>query len=97
MEAPDSTPPPPENGGAWLFWIIATIVLPSIAGGMIISGSSKAPAVLTLLVLAFIIHLASSLRLRGLQGCAVVALYLGGWTLMVVSFYVGCMTAAITH
>lgn len=91
MEDPAIMPPTPDNGKAWFFWCLATIVLPAIAGGICFLGEVGGGVALFLGVTAFFMHMAASMKLDGLSGCAVFFLYIGGWALMLVSFFVGCI------
>jgi hypothetical protein len=90
MEDPTIMPTQPDNGKAWLAWFIATIVLPAISGGVCFMGNAGPGVALMLGVVAFFMHLAASMKLDGMSGWAVSFLYIGGWALMVATFFVGC-------
>lgn len=81
MEDSEDTVEPPSNGTAWIFWLIATTLLPAIAGQQ---------RMFVMLVAAFIVHLVASLKIKGLQGCALLLLYFGGWALMLGTFIACC-------
>ncbi|MFO1439605.1 MAG: hypothetical protein U1F81_14890 [Verrucomicrobiaceae bacterium] len=87
MEDPATMPPKPDNEMAWPFWIIATIVLPSIAGGFYFTGGNGPVVTVFLGVVSFVLHLVVSMKINNVNGCAVI----GGWVLMVASFFVGCL------
>lgn len=94
MEDPAIMPPPPDNGKAWLLWCMATLVLPAIAGGICFMGNVGASIALALGASAFILHLGVSAKLDVKSGCAVTFAIVGGWALMMASFFVGCLTNA---
>ena len=96
MEDPAIMPPKPDNGKAWFFWCISTIVLPAAAGSICFTGEAGPGIALVLGLVAFFMHLTASTKLDGMNGCAVFFLYIGGWVLMLVSFFVGCI-AVIPH
>ncbi|MBL9133263.1 MAG: hypothetical protein JNG86_18780 [Verrucomicrobiaceae bacterium] len=91
MEDPVVMPPSPDNGQAWLFWIISTIVLPAIAGAMCFTQSGDLVVPIGLGILAVAVHLGSGAVMKGLSAGEVVFVYLGGWVLMAGSFFCGCM------
>lgn len=93
MEDPAIMPPQPDNGKAWLLWCIATLVLPAIAGAICFMGEAGPGVALVLGIVAFFMHLAASMKLDGMSGCAVFFLYIGGWALMVATFFVGCVVS----
>jgi hypothetical protein len=93
MEDPAIMPPKPDNGKAWLFWCLSTIVLPAMAGVICFKGEAGPGIALVLGLVASFMHLTASLKLDGLNGCAVFFLYVGGWTLMLASFFVGCVAS----
>ena len=91
MEDPAIMPPKPDNGKAWLFWCFSTIALPAFAGGSCYLGEVGRVIAPVLGFAAIIIHLASSMNLGSLRGCAVFFIFFGGWALMLASFFVGCV------
>ena len=90
MEDPAITPPQPDNGKAWLYWFIATIVLPAIAGSLFLKGVVGKGVAVVLCVVAFVLHLFASSKMDGAKGCALFFFFIGGWALMVVIFFGGC-------
>jgi hypothetical protein len=94
MDDPAITPPQPDNGNAWLLWITATVVMPAIAGGVCSLGGLGPLMAAALLIIALFVQLTSAGKLDGCRGCAALLFYLGGWALMMASFFVGCLTNA---
>lgn len=90
MDDPAIMPPQPDNGKAWLIWCIATIVLPAIAGSLFIRGGVSNRVAMILGAVAFVLHLFASTKMDGTKGCAVLFFLIGGWALMVVTFFGGC-------
>ena len=91
MDDPAIMPPKPDNGKAWLFWCIATIVLPAIAGGICFMGVAGPGIALVLGLTAFVMHLTACMKLDVMSGCAVTFAVIGGWALMFATYFVGCL------
>lgn len=91
MDDPAIMPPKPDNGKAWFFWWLATMVLPAIVGGTWFTGGLGGGVAVLSGLIAFPMHFMASMKLESLNGCAVFFLYIGGWVLMLASFFVGCV------
>ncbi|WP_395739450.1 hypothetical protein [Prosthecobacter sp.] len=98
--APDPPPVPPPaaaaSGGWWLAWILATVVMPG-AAIPVVDHLPDTPLSVAICwagaAVILISHVVSSVRLgRKRSGCLIAALIVGGWGLMLVSFFVGCVT-----
>lgn len=94
----DSTPPPlpaPTSKLWWFAWILATVIIPgSLLLIMATIADDSALVVLYLLgAIVLALHILSSIKLgrRGSGGMTVLLLF-GGWLLMGVSLFVGCVS-----
>jgi hypothetical protein len=89
-------PAPPASGGWWIAWIFATVIVPGLivplANGVDQNGlMSDYWWVIVGGIL--ILHMVASVKLGWCRsGCLAAALILGGWALMLVSFFVGCIS-----
>lgn len=89
----NDTPAADERGPWWFVWILATSLLPGLMFGLLATmpgGSEELWSAVGLVVL--ILHLVSSVKLaREKSGWLMVGLIFGGWGLMLVSLFVGCL------
>ena len=92
-DAPDPDESPSAKGDPWLSWIVAVIVLPSIAGAICFHAPYGPGIAIISGIVALFLHLGSSMKLDGKGLGMVLLLYFGGWLLMAVSFFVGCLAA----
>ncbi len=85
----------PDAGRApwWFGWLLATVVIPGATFGLVISDSVKSEVVWGGIgLVTFVLHILSSVKLgRGKSGWLTVGLLFGGWVLMLVSVFVGCL------
>lgn len=92
-----STPQPlPAKGSWWFAWILATAVIPGLTLAVLplLSENDSLPQTIMALggISAFVLHIVSSIKLgKGRSGGLVVGLIFGGWALMLVSFFAGCL------
>lgn len=94
MDAPAILPPAPDNGKGWLLWIVGAVMLPALAGGVFLSGQAGPGMATVLGVIAFFVHFVGCSQIKGAGGCATFFLFVGGWALMLGTFFVGCLTFA---
>jgi len=83
---------PPASGGWWLAWILATVIIP----GAMLWLLAILPGMDTLWLLAVFLvlglHLVASSKLgKGRSGWLTSGLIFGGWALMLVSAFIGCI------
>lgn len=92
-----TTPPPlPAKGTWWYAWIFATAVIPGLTLAvlpLLPGNDSLAQMVMPLGgISAFVLHIVSSIKLgKGRSAGLIVGLIFGGWALMLVSFFAGCL------
>lgn len=91
MEDPAIMPPAPSNGRTWLWWIVSTVVLPSVAGSICSLNELTGFAALIIVLTAIGMHRNLSRELPGIHGCAALFFYFSGWALIMFSFFVGCI------
>jgi hypothetical protein len=94
---PPAQPAPPPAGGFWWFaWILATVIMPGLAIPVVdrLPNSRFSEAFCWAGASAILfLHIVAAARLgRGRSGCLPVALFFGGWVLMLASFFVGCVS-----
>lgn len=85
----------PHSGkGPWWFgWLLATVIIPGATFGLLVSETVKSEVVWgTVALVTFVMHIVSSVKLgRGRSGWLTAGLVVGGWGLMLVSVFVGCL------
>jgi hypothetical protein len=90
----NSTQPAEGRGRWWFAWILATIVIPGSAISFLLAlpDGGQPTALFLFGVVTFILHIVSSIKLDH-KGSGLISLLLvfGGWVLMVVSLFVGCV------
>lgn len=93
----ESTPPPlpaPASKAWWFVWILSTVVIPGclLFITTAIGNDSGEVALYGLGAIALLLHIVSSVKL-GRQGSGLMSLLLlfGGWLLMGVSAFAGCV------
>lgn len=84
--------PPSSQGGFWLGWILSTLVLPAIAGGFVLKSADASGLAMALLPVCLLLHLITSIYLEKRGWVMSFLLFVGGWGLMVVSFFAGCVS-----
>lgn len=89
-------PPTAQTQGSWWFgWIICTLVFPACFGvgfGRWFQTSAVIFPIFGLLSIgALILHIVASIKLSNDRTGIIIALLLGGWALMAVTFFVGCV------
>jgi hypothetical protein len=80
-----------SRGIWWVMWLLATVVLPAIAGDLFAKNSQLAG--IFALVLGFGslgLHLEACAKLKRKSASLHFFLLLGGWGLMTVSYFYGC-------
>ena len=94
----DNTQAPPSlpaKGGWWLAWILATVIAPGVSLPLVehLPNSKWSPPFFWAgLAVILVTHFVSAIKLgKGRSGCLSVGLLFGGWALMLVSAFVGCM------
>lgn len=93
----ESTPPPlpaaPNAKLWWFIWILCTVILPGGALGLLaVLPSSLEQVLIAAGIGIFILQLVSSVKLgTGRSGWLTAGLIFGGWALMLVSLFVGCL------
>ncbi len=89
----ESPPPPLPNTKLWWYaWILATVILPGAMLWLlaILPGMDTLWLLAVLLVLG--LHLVASSKLgKGRSGWLTAGLIFGGWALMLVSMFIGCI------
>jgi len=90
-------PQPPEKDSTqiwWLAWILATVIIPAGAMSFLLAlpNGDKPIALYLIGAVVLILHIVSSIKLdRKGSGLISLLLIFGGWILMAVSFFVGCI------
>ena len=87
---------PPPKGAWWFAWIFSAFVLPAILGAFAAQDTfqvNKPAQALACLVIAISLglHFGSCIKLDQKIGPLIALLFLGGWVLMLVSFFTGCL------
>ncbi len=88
MDEKPSSPPSPK-GRWWLLWIIAAVPMPGVAP---FYPGNKA---LALCVAALVLHFIASMKLDRSAFWQSALIFWGGWVLMLVSFFAGCVYAPV--
>lgn len=95
----NSDQPAAGKGPWWFLWILCTVILPGGTFGLLASNIRH----LDVLVwgigfVAFVLHIFTSVKLgKGGSGWLTFGLIFGGWALMVVSLFVGCVVLVSTN
>jgi CDP-diglyceride synthetase len=94
MNEPSGEPeqPPLGQGDFWLGWILSTVVLPAIAGCFVLKSANASGLAMALLPVCLLLHLITSIYLEKRGWLVSFLLFFGGWGLMVVSFFAGCVS-----
>ena len=83
---------PPSKGAWWFGWIFSTVVLPAVAGALAFQNNKPAPVLACLIGATSLgLHFGSCIKLDQKVGPLIALLFLGGWALMVVTFFSGCL------
>lgn len=92
---PGHRPPVPDDSKTWILWIVSTVGLPAISGALVFTNNSGKIASGVLCILAAFLHLIIgdklSDHLAAKSGGSDIMVRLGGWVLLVGSYFVGCM------
>lgn len=87
--------PVPDANKTWMFWIASTVVLPAIAGSLVLTNNTGKIASAALCILAAFLHLIISDKLSDYlaakSGSSGIMIQVGGWVLIVGSYFIGCM------
>ena len=91
-----TTPPTAKVKRWWGIWIASTAIIPAVilaAVPLLPNDASVGEAYLVLTGgSSFVLHLVSSIKLgKGRTGGLLVGLIIGGWALMLVSLFAGCL------
>jgi len=81
--------PPSAKGGWWLLWIIAAVPMPGFAP------FCRAESALALCVGGLVLHFIASMKLDRTAFWQSALIFWGGWLLMAVSFFAGCVYAPL--
>ena len=90
---PPPVPSPPNNKLWWFVWILCTVIFPGSTLGLL----AVLPGSLEWVWIAagigrFVFHLIASVKLgKGRSGRLTAGLNFGGWALMLVSVFIGCV------
>lgn len=77
------------KGGWWLLWILAAALLPGMAPFF------RAENTLALCVGGLVLHFIASIKLDRTAFWQSALIFWGGWVLMLVSFFAGCVYASV--
>jgi len=83
-----------EGRGLWWFvWIMTTVIVPGCTFGLLAMQNSIAEVAWGVAgLVVFVLHIVSSVKLgKGGSGWLTAGLIFGGWALMLVSLFVGCL------
>ncbi|WP_395718216.1 hypothetical protein [Prosthecobacter sp.] len=89
----NSPQPAPEKGPWWFVWILSTVIFPGATFGMLASNTRYLEVIVGVVgFVTFVMHIVSSVKLgKGGSGWLTAGLIFGGWALMFVSLFVGCV------
>ncbi len=93
----EMSPQPVTKKGPWWFtWILCTVILPSGTFWISLLPSSYEWLWFVWVIVNLIFHLIASVKLgKGRSGWFIAGLIFGGWALMLVSVFIGCMALLI--
>lgn len=89
----NSAQPAEGKGHWWFIWIMTTVIVPGVTFGLLAMQTGVSEVLWGVIALVvFVLHLVSSVKLgKGGSGWLTAGLIFGGWVLMGVSFFVGCL------
>jgi hypothetical protein len=82
-------PRPTAKGGWWFLWILAAVPMPGMAPFL------HADKALALCLVALVLHFIASMKLDRKAFWQSALIFWGGWVLMAVSFFAGCVYAPV--
>ncbi len=85
----ECSPHPPLKGMWWLLWVLAAVLLPGMAPFF------RAEGALVLCVGGLVLHFIASMKLDRTAFWQSALIFWGGWVLMLVSFFAGCVYAPV--
>mgnify|MGYP001256814251 CR=1 FL=1 len=83
------SPQPNAKGRWWFLWILAAVLLPGVAPFL------HADKALALCVGGLVLHFIASMKLDRTAFWQSALVFWGGWVLMLVSFFAGCVYAPV--
>lgn len=77
----------------WFIWIVTTVIVPGITFGLLAMQTGVSEVLCGVIgLVVFALHIVSSVKLgKGRSGWLTAGLIFGGWALMLVSLFVGCV------
>ena len=91
--------PKVEKGPLWFVWILCTVIVPGATFGLLATQRGGSEVLWGLIALVVcVLHIVSSVKLgKGGSGWLTAGLIFGGWALMFVSLFVGCVVLVSTN
>lgn len=97
MSEPRLSPKTPASKGWWYIWILCAVIVPGGTFALLASVFEGQEEILHLGWFFAALHIVSSVKLgRHRSAWLTVGLIFGGWVLMLVSLFVGCL-AVVNH
>lgn len=82
----------------WFVWILCTVIVPGVIFGLLVTVIQGHEEFLHLGWLFALLHIVASVKLgRDVSGWLTAGLIFGGWILMLVSFFVGCLAVVASR
>lgn len=93
MNNENSAQPAEGKGPWWFVWILCAVIVPGSTFGLLATQSGGLEVLWGVIALVvFVLHIVASVKLgKNRSGWLIVGLIFGGWVLMLMSVFVGCL------